>query len=82
MSGKLTCRKLVELVTAYLEGALLPEDRARFEEHLKRCDGCGAYLDQMQKTISLAGRLQERDIEPMARDKLLAVFRDWRTRTA
>ena len=47
-----------------------------------KCDGCGAYVDQMRKTIALAGRLQERDIEPAAREKLLTAFRDWRARTA
>lgn len=82
MSSKLTCRKLVELVTEYLEGTLSADHRARFEEHLMKCDGCGAYVDQMRKTIALAGRLQERDIEPDAREKLLTAFRDWRARTA
>jgi anti-sigma factor RsiW len=82
VSSRLTCKKLVELVTEYLEEALSPGDRERFEAHLMKCDGCGAYVDQMRKTIALAGRLHERDIEPAAREKLLAAFRDWRARPA
>jgi anti-sigma factor RsiW len=82
VSSRLTCRKLVELVTEYLEGTLPPDDRARFEEHLVKCDGCGAYVDQMRKTIALAGRVREQDIEPEAREKLMAAFRDWRARSA
>ncbi len=76
----MSCRQLVELVTEYLEGTLSPRDRARFEEHLTACEGCGAYLDQMRKTIVMAGRLREADVAPAARERLLAAFRDWRTR--
>jgi anti-sigma factor RsiW len=82
MRGKLSCRQLVELVTEYLEGALSAEDRARFEEHLMNCDGCGEYVAQIRKTITAVGRLTEDDIEPEARETLLRAFRDWRSRTA
>jgi hypothetical protein len=82
VSSTLTCRKLVELVTEYLEEALSPGDRERFEAHLMKCEGCSAYLDQMRKTILMAGRLHQSDIEPAAREKLLAAFRDWRARPA
>jgi len=58
-SSDLTCRELVELVTDYLEGALDPGDRARFEGHLDRCAGCRAYLGQMRATIWAAGHLCE-----------------------
>ena len=37
-AAELTCQELVELVSDYLEGALSPEDRRRFEEHLAGCD--------------------------------------------
>ena len=55
----LTCRELVDLVTEYLEGALPPSDRARFDEHLAACGGCTAYLDQMRRTLVLVGSLTE-----------------------
>ena len=76
----MTCRELVELVTDYLEGALPDGDRARVEEHLLKCDGCGAYVEQMRQTIRLTGRLGEDDVAPEAREKLLAAFRDWSAR--
>ena len=34
------CNELVELVTAYLDGALDPDTRARFDTHLLECEGC------------------------------------------
>jgi len=75
---KLTCQELVELVTAYIEGALPPQERARFEAHLAGCRGCTAYLEQMRQTIRLLGTLAETAISPQARDELLHAFRRWK----
>ncbi|MBI3966319.1 MAG: zf-HC2 domain-containing protein [Chloroflexi bacterium] len=74
----MTCRELVELVTDYLEGALVPAERARFEMHLAHCRHCTAYLEQMRQTIRLTGRLRVDDIQPAAKAALLAAFRTWR----
>ena len=75
---ELACRELVELVTDYLEGALPPVERARFEEHLADCRHCRAYLDQMRRTIRALGALTEEALDPAARDELLRRFRAWR----
>ena len=72
----LSCQELVELVTDYFEGALPPEERARFDAHVADCPGCAIYLEQMRTTIALtraSGALEERP-EVSA---LLAAFRDW-----
>jgi anti-sigma factor RsiW len=74
---ELTCQELVELVTAYVEGALPDDERRMFEEHLEVCDGCRRYLAQMRTTIELTGRLGAESLEPEARDSLLAAFRTW-----
>ena len=42
------CQQVVELVTAYLEGDLSPEDTRQVEGHLSGCPGCDAYLAQMR----------------------------------
>ena len=39
-ADEVACRELVELVTDYLEGALQPAERRRFEAHVAGCDGC------------------------------------------
>lgn len=77
----MSCRELVELVTAYLEDALTPEDRMRFEAHLAECDGCSTYLDQMRRTIVLTGTLHVEDVSPEAEQVLLQTFRDWHARS-
>ena len=74
----ISCRELVELVTAYLEGALSQEDRFRFENHLAECDHCTTYLDQMRRTIELTGTLRVDDVSPAAEQALLHAFRNWR----
>jgi anti-sigma factor RsiW len=75
----MTCSELVELVTEYLEGALPPDARARFEAHLKRCAPCAHYLEQMRLTVKALGRLPESSFSPAVRDELLGVFRHWKS---
>jgi anti-sigma factor RsiW len=74
----LTCHELVDLVTDYLEDALAPELRARFELHLSACPGCVDYLEQMRHTIRSVGHLREESLEPTVREQLLRAFRTWR----
>ena len=71
-----TCQEVVELVTGYLEGSLSPEEAALFEQHVNFCDGCEWYVDQMRTTIATVGRIEETDVPPAMRERLLAAFRD------
>ena len=61
-SRPLTCRELVELVTAYLEDELDRDARRRFDEHIHGCDGCTAYLEQMRLTVAVVGRVRPDDL--------------------
>lgn len=74
----MNCQQFVELVTAYLEDQLTPDDRVAFEEHLRLCPGCDQYLVQFRTTISLLGELPEETISNQARSRLLDAFADWR----
>ena len=71
------CRDLVEAVTAYIEGEMSPEDRARFDEHLAACDGCTTYLAQIRETIRLTGTLDPETLPAEQRIALQGVFRAW-----
>lgn len=77
LDRELACREIVELVTAYLDDALDPLDRERFEEHLVFCDGCGNYLEQMRMTIRVTGRV-EAELPADLQAELLEAFRGWR----
>jgi anti-sigma factor RsiW len=74
----ISCQELVELVTEYLEGTLPPADLARFEAHLEICPYCVTYVEQLRETVRLSGALREEQLEPAARDELLAAFRNWK----
>jgi anti-sigma factor RsiW len=76
----LSCQELVELVSAYLEGALTVEENAAFEDHLASCGTCQVYLEQMRTTIRLAGRLTPDAIPADAERELLEAFRSWKHR--
>jgi len=77
LPGELACRELVELVTDYLEGALAPGERTRFELHLAVCPGCTEHLHHLRATLRAAGRLSEEALAGDARERLLRAFRDW-----
>ena len=70
--------ELVELVTDYLEGALPPSDRRRFEEHLTTCPHCRTYLDQMRQTAQALTDLPADALPGDARSTLLNAFRSRR----
>jgi anti-sigma factor RsiW len=76
LERELTCQQVVELVTAYLEDGLSPEDRERFERHLASCIGCRNYLEQMRRTIETTGRVQL-VLPAELEEKLLEAFRGW-----
>ncbi|MEV0118443.1 zf-HC2 domain-containing protein [Streptomyces sp. NPDC050844] len=74
----MNCDEFVDLVTAFLDGALPPQEDARFVEHIVECDGCETYLFQFRQTIAELGELPAESISAEARTKLLTSFKDWR----
>jgi len=77
-TGPLDCNELVELVTAYLDGALDPDTRARFDSHLLDCDGCENYLQQFRETVRTVGKITDNELDPAFRNRLLDAFKDFR----
>ncbi|MEW6747543.1 MAG: zf-HC2 domain-containing protein [Planctomycetota bacterium] len=50
---EVTCKELIGFLLAYLSGEL-PEERQRaFEEHLKICPPCVAYLKRYQQVMKI-----------------------------
>lgn len=75
--GPMDCNELVELVTAYLDGALDDDIRGRFDAHLAECDGCENYLQQFNTTVRTLGKVRDDELDPTFRHKLLDAFGDF-----
>lgn len=72
----LTCREAVELCTDYLEGAMAPEQRSHFEEHLVTCRGCTAFFEQVRASRTVAASLREEPaLAPAELAPMLSAFR-------
>jgi len=72
------CIDLVELVTDYLEGAVDEDRRLTIEAHLRLCEPCAAYVEQMRSTMEQLGRVpvhHAQQLPDAVRDQLLAAFR-------
>jgi hypothetical protein len=74
----LSCQEMVELVTDYLEDTLGWRDRRRVAKHLRACDGCVRYVEQMRETLDLLGTVPVDTLSPEAQSTLLDAFRDFR----
>jgi anti-sigma factor RsiW len=72
------CQQVVEVITGYLEGSLGWRERRRFEKHLRACEACTRYLEQMRETLDLLGTVPVDTLSPEAQSTLLDAFRDLR----
>ena len=76
---EVVCQQWVELVTAYLEGALPRRVEKAIDRHLADCPHCREYLEQMRLTIRISGRIAvDDDVPPDVVDALEAAFRELR----
>jgi hypothetical protein len=74
----LRCDEAVELVTEYLEDAMQPALRERFERHLRACGPCVRYVDQVRRTVDVLGHVHPEPPTGPTREALLDAFRDFR----
>jgi anti-sigma factor RsiW len=78
-SVALTCQQVVELMTDYVEGVLLPDERGRFEAHLAHCDACARYLEQLRATLDVLAQMTPPEPDPVLREELVAFYRRYRS---
>jgi anti-sigma factor RsiW len=62
--AKLTCEQVTNLIRDYLNGELDPELTATFEDHLRRCTDCAAFLKTYQQTVQAVQSLSYEDVPP------------------
>jgi anti-sigma factor RsiW len=69
---------VVGLLTDYLDDALGRRERALLEAHLAECEQCTEHLRQIRITIATTGRVGLGDLDPLAREDLMALYRRWK----
>jgi anti-sigma factor RsiW len=60
--ARLTCEQVTKLIRDYLQGELPPDLTASFEEHLRRCDDCVAFLKTYKQTVQEVQSLTYEDV--------------------
>jgi len=79
VNEEFSCQEMTEVVTNYLDDALPPDERQRYERHLSYCAGCSTYLEQMRETIRQTGMVAGEESLPLTlREEIVAQFRNWK----
>lgn len=58
------CREITDLIIDYVLGELDPDTTWEFEEHLRNCEDCTAFLNTYNKTIQMTRSLRYQTIPP------------------
>ena len=68
----LTCQQVTALLVEYVNDTLAPETMHAFQEHLRDCADCLAYLRTYRATIRALGTVHYEDIPAALQDRLLS----------
>lgn len=71
----LTCRKMTEMASDYLDRDLPLLARMRFRMHLLMCQHCRRYVDQLAATIALLRKLRTDEADSDVEETVAAVLR-------
>lgn len=91
----MTCERFEELLSAYLEGALPPAERAEMDAHRAACPACAELAGLVRETVAAAAAFPEAEPSPAlmarlydipegrsARKRLFRPVFDWLARPA
>ncbi len=76
----LTCQQVTALLVEYVNDALAPETKRAFQEHLRDCADCLAYLRTYRATIRALGTVRYEDMPAALQDRLLSFLHTRLTR--
>jgi anti-sigma factor RsiW len=68
----LTCQQATALLVEYVNDTLAPETRRVFQEHLRDCTDCLAYLRTYRATIRALATVRYEDMPAALQDRLLS----------
>ena len=67
----LTCQQVTALLVEYVTDALAPDTWRVFQEHLRACEDCLAYLNTYRATIRATRTLRYEDMPAALQDRVL-----------
>lgn len=70
-----TCKQIAELVSDYLGDALEARLRREFEEHLKICPDCVAFLNTFRESVSAVRSVRAEDMPDKVRRNILSFLK-------
>jgi anti-sigma factor RsiW len=71
----LPCKRVVEIVTDYMEGKLDPAEHGQLEQHLLLCDPCVQYIEQTRSVARALRDLPQPPVSQAAHQAALAALR-------
>ena len=69
----MTCERIEELLSAYLEGELAAAERAEVESHLAACPECAELAGLMKRTLAASAAFPEVEPSPALYARLYAI---------
>lgn len=66
------CREIQEVLSAYVDGEIGPQEKTRVEEHLPSCNDCTRALSELRAAIGHIRKLEELDPPPWLTRKIMA----------
>ncbi|NIS75352.1 MAG: hypothetical protein GTO08_08745 [Deltaproteobacteria bacterium] len=66
------CREIQEVLSAYVDGEIGPQEKTRVEEHLPSCNDCSRVLSEFRAAIGHVRKLEELDPPPWLSGKIMA----------
>ena len=60
------CEQFQEMLSAYIDDLVQPDEKSELEEHLEKCPQCQQELNELQETVNLIRSLQGEELVPPA----------------
>jgi len=81
VSGLFSCRECIDVLRAYLDGELTPEEQAHFKAHLQDCPPCVEFLESYRSTPALSKKALTAKMPEELSQKLVALLQGALKRT-
>ena len=71
---ELSCVKIREMSSDYLDGTLGPKSLWKFTYHSERCSGCGAFISSLRASIQILNTLPKMEASEDLKQRLREQF--------